>query len=222
MTDLADASSPPPEPPSRPPGQTLKDLLPPDRWYYDGGGELRGPVAVEVIERGVADGTLPEDTIVWHTDLPETMDLYRAGFVGDEPAPDALPRPSLLTDDAELGLGRDAGYIERALALFIDMMVMGAGMLFLSAITNVGVHLISPMGLALWAAYSAGFESSVTRATPGKMVLRNEVVNVDGTPITLRKACARFVMKLFSIVAMVITFTPPQHDTITGTRVRRI
>lgn len=85
------------------------------------------------------------------------------------------------------------------------------------------------VSIAIGLAYSAFFESSTYRATPGKLIMQAYVADVSGAPLTFGRALGRNAAKLLSAIIFGIGYIMPAftakkqalHDMVASTLVLR-
>jgi len=114
-----------------------------------------------------------------------------------------------------------AGFWRRFLAISIDHLILGILSLPINLIVNPilrsllrldfktsFVILIIPwlVGHILCWLYFAFFESSSKQATPGKMVMKIIVTNLEGNRISFARATARYWSKLVSTIILMVGF----------------
>jgi len=129
-----------------------------------------------------------------------------------------------------------AGFWRRLLAYLIDGVllfavqgVLAAAVLLAAPGDARAVANLTPVSVLISWAYFALLESSPTGATVGKIALNLYVTDAHGDPISFRRASARYWLKLFSSITLMIgwfmaAFTPQKqalHDVIAGTLVLR-
>ena len=117
----------------------------------------------------------------------------------------------------------DAGFFPRAAALALDVLIFsGPAFLVMSVIPIFGTM------VACWL-YSALFESSTWQATPGKLLMKLRVTDVNGVRLTFGRASARFFGHFVSMLPLgagflMVFFTQNKqalHDLLASTRVLR-
>jgi uncharacterized RDD family membrane protein YckC len=128
-----------------------------------------------------------------------------------------------------------AGLLRRAAALAIDLVLLVAVdvslavvVVLLSAADTVTVARVGPVSSAIAWAYFSLLESSAAQATVGKLAMGLKVVDLDGAPISFRRASARYWLKMLSTLTLLgwaMAAIPPGrralHDLLSGTAVVR-
>lgn len=129
-----------------------------------------------------------------------------------------------------------AGFWRRLAAYLIDGLllsavsgVMATGVIMIAPLDLRAVANLAPVAAAMSWAYFALFESSPMRATVGKYALGLYVSDTHRDPITFRRATARYWLKVFSSLTLMVgwlmaAFTPRKqalHDLLAGTLVLR-
>lgn len=111
-----------------------------------------------------------------------------------------------------------AGFWIRFLAYFVDsilftilyvLVVLIETHLFLSDFKSSNLNatiLIQMTSWALCIGYSAYFESSKWQATPGKMLMRLVVTDINGDRISFARAFCRYLSKLLSFLIFLTGF----------------
>jgi uncharacterized RDD family membrane protein YckC len=124
---------------------------------------------------------------------------------------------------------RFCAYLIDTILLFVVQMVLAAAVILIDPGDLHAFLNIAPVGWALTWAYFAILESSPLQGTVGKHALGLYVTDVNGDPIGLRRASARFWLKIISSLLLMAgwimaAFTPRKqalHDLLTGTLVMR-
>ena len=106
-----------------------------------------------------------------------------------------------------------AGFWKRFAAALIDLIILSLALL-----------LVPYLGLIIVWVYQAGFESSKLQATPGAMVLKIKVTNLEGNRIRFWNATGRYLGEFLSYITcgigyIMIAFTEKKqglHDKISG------
>jgi len=161
----------------------------------------------------------------------------------DEENPYAAPKTTDFgegSDDWDEGDFEYASFLTRFAAAFLDgiiMNVIGFVMGFIAGLLMVpaGVDpsaggpqlLLQLTGIVVNWLYVAGFNSSASMATPGKMACGIKVTDLDGRRISFGRATGRFFGKILSTLILLIGFLMQPftarkqalHDILAGTLV---
>jgi len=128
------------------------------------------------------------------------------------------------------------GFWRRAAALLIDAalltgidIVLALLVITLAPKDLATLSKVSPVSSAIAWAYFTLMESSPAQAALGKIALGIKVVDLDGAPISFRRASARYWLKALSTLLLwlgwLLAAVPPRnralHDLLSGTRVVR-
>jgi uncharacterized RDD family membrane protein YckC len=129
-----------------------------------------------------------------------------------------------------------AGFWRRLAAYIIDAsLLIGIEVVLASSISILepddfeALANVAPVSAALWWAYFAILESSPAQGTLGKIALDLRVTDVNGDPISFRRAFLRHAAKFLSSLLIgagwvLAAFTPRKqalHDLVAGTLVLR-
>ncbi len=161
----------------------------------------------------------------------------------------APPRANLREDEGEPVEGEvvPGGFLRRWAALFIDQIVISMGYyaVFFALLIGfgavgaglgseglenamLGVTLIAyPIYFLMAGAYFAGFESSASQATPGKLLLGIKVCDAQGRRLSVGHALGRWVAAALSYLTLFIGFLMAAfterkqalHDMVSSTQV---
>lgn len=203
------------------------------QWHYaDRDRQQHGPVDEAELRRLFRAGRIQRDTLIWNPGLPQWQPL--GGFANEiglleTDSPYAPPTAEVLRDDVVVQGGEVvyAGFWKRVAAYVIDSMitgivggiiggmvgaVMGASLLrggdlagsegTLLAIQGVG----NLIGVVLGVAYFAGFHSSSSMATLGKMAIGIKVVRSNGERISFLRGVGRYFALIVSGITLCIGF----------------
>ncbi|MFO0427124.1 MAG: RDD family protein [Planctomyces sp.] len=106
-----------------------------------------------------------------------------------------------------------AGFLTRFLAAFVDGIitsivgvVVGIGVGVTIGGDASGQAISQLLGLLIGWIYSAGMEGSSLQATPGKMLLGIQVVDLEGRQISFGRASGRHFAKILSTIILMIGF----------------
>lgn len=124
---------------------------------------------------------------------------------------------------------RYAGFWKRAVAVFIDGMILAIAEGIIGALLGIiGLgKVVSVLGTLIGWLYFAYMESSENQATFGKMALHMKVTDIDGNRINFARATARYFSKILSGLILCIGYMmagwterkQALHDIIAGTLV---
>lgn len=161
----------------------------------------------------------------------------------DDENPYAAPSSTEFGDDSGNWDGEDveyAGFFTRFAAAFLDGIIMNvigfaigmiAGLLMVPAGIDASAAgpqaLLNLLGIFINWLYMAGFESSASQATPGKMAAGIKVTDLDGRRIGFGRATGRYFGKILSAIILLIGFLMQPftekkqalHDILAGTLV---
>ena len=224
-------------------------------WHYtDAQGAEQGPVTADAVRAAYHAGHLGPGSQFWHEGLPAWIGLAAAAAelglttgaaTAPPPAPDPYAMPRATLENAPGVRDSDdivyAGFWRRAIALFIDGLVLMVPVLVLSGLLGVGVAaagngggaeglLVAVFYLAHFAirgAYFATMHSSGWQATLGKRAVGIKVTDDGGNRLTFAHALGRWFASALSFLTVYIGFLMAAftdrkralHDMVAGTQV---
>ena len=207
------------------------------QWFYVADDRQVGPVAQAELLRLLQTGVIPPETLVWAEDLDDWRPA--SAIPGLQTFPSPLIPPPLQPEVVR----SYAGFWKRFAALLIDIVIlvvggalaggilggvmgffMGAAGVDVETITKVAGGVGQVLGYVLNWLYFTLFESSRLQATPGKLVVGIEVVDLNGRRIGFGRANGRYWSKLISGIIFLVgylmaAFTEQKqalHDIIAG------
>lgn len=184
-------------------------------WYYDDGGQQRGPVARQRIEDLLADGTLEPATLVWTEGMPEwqaaesipglvvanastTSATAGAGPLSPYAPPAAAP--------ASAGDVDWSGYVPSGSQVrpWVRYWARNFDFVLFSVVFGAAIGVFSPdltmindtlFGIILLFAYNFAEPAmlSIFGTTPFKALLRIRVRNADGTKLSYPQGLRRTI-----------------------------
>lgn len=118
---------------------------------------------------------------------------------------------------------RFASILHRTIALFVDLLILGAIDFLLNVIFNNTHSITNPLMILVSLAYFTILQASKTGASFGKDLLLIKVVAEDGKKLTMQRSVLRTICFLvllpFSIIALFTKENQALHDIIAKTRV---
>jgi len=203
------------------------------QWHYaDRDRQQHGPVDEAELRRLFRAGAIRRDTLIWNPGLPQWQPL--GGFANelgllDADSPYAPPTAEVLRDDVVVRGGDVvyAGFWKRAAAYLIDSMIAGVVSGILGALVGgvMGAFLLAGadpagstgsvvliqvvsnlIGIGIGVAYFAGFHSSASMATLGKMAIGIKVVRSSGERISFLRGLGRYFALFVSSITLGIGF----------------
>lgn len=202
------------------------------QWHYaDRDRQQHGPVDAAELRRLFHAGNITRETLIWNPDLPQWQPL--GGFANEiglleTDSPYAPPTAEVLRDDVVVQGGEIiyAGFWKRTAAYVIDSLVTGivggliggmvGGVMGAMLLGNSGASSESSLlaiqgvanliGIILGVAYFAGFHSSSSMATPGKMAIGIKVVRSNGERISFLRGMGRYFALFVSMITLFIGF----------------
>ncbi len=203
------------------------------QWHYADRDRLqKGPIDDAELVRLFRSGEIGPDTLVWRPDLSEWQALSAfAAQLGlqDAASPYAPPTSAVLAEEPVVAGGEVvyAGFWKRVAAYTIDTFAAGmvggliggllggvlgamllrsgnasdsaSAMLVIQGVANL-------IGLILGVAYFAGFHSSRSMATLGKMAVGIKVVRPNGERISFLRGVGRYFALFVSTITLMIGF----------------
>ena len=203
------------------------------QWHYaDRDRQQHGPVDEAELRRLFRAGEIRRDTLIWNPGLPQWQPLGDfANELGlqETDSPYAPPTAEVLRDEVVVHGGDVvyAGFWKRTAAYVIDSMIAGIvsgllgglvggvmGAFLLNGANLAGnssgfilIQVVSNLiGIAIGVAYFAGFHSSASMATLGKMAIGIKVVRSNGERIGFLRGMGRYFALFVSGITLGIGF----------------
>lgn len=111
----------------------------------------------------------------------------------------SLNAPDLNVKYAGLGIRSLATFID--LIIIISILLIPEMLLFSFNFSDLDLNIYRIFtGLGIWIFYHTAFESSYYKATPGKMVLKIKVINLNGKSMSVLRATFRCLSVFISII----------------------